>query len=396
MVVKGRKVTLKEHWEKLKSELKDMTFREKLEHLWEYYKWVLGVLAGFILIVCTVVAAIISLNTETILAGGIVNVPVSPDGYVYLQEGYYEHAKTEGKRQTVELTNMNFVDPYTTTDQTYAMDIMENVAAMIGADVLDYLIYDETALPFFMTPELFTDLRNLFTEEELAAMGNAVIKLEMEDGELIPIAIEISDTEFYDAYMDVEKRLYISFSIRLPRKEATLDFWQFIKGGETTALETALSGTLTDAPLTEEGQQQLTDRFFRSQGYTLGDHRVELTKQSFLPAPDYEGEDPSPKIKENVKKTLGDGTLDYIIFAPEALETLDQADFLDLSQVLTAQQLEELKDAILYRGETPVAVDLSKTAFGEKYTEGTAWLAFSAHTQRSQVCQDLWNYIMKP
>ena len=77
MVVKGRKVTQKEHWEKLKSELKDMTPKERLEHLWEYYKWVPAVLAGFILIVCTVVAAIISINTETILAGAIVNVPVS-------------------------------------------------------------------------------------------------------------------------------------------------------------------------------------------------------------------------------------------------------------------------------------------------------------------------------
>ena len=142
----------------IKEIMQTMTFHEKLEYLWEYYKWVLAVLAGVILIICTVVAAMISLNTETILAGGIVNVPVSPDGYVYLQEGYYEHARTEGERQQVELTNMNFVNPYTSVDQTYAMDIMENVAAMIGADVLDYLIYDETALPFFMTPELFTEV----------------------------------------------------------------------------------------------------------------------------------------------------------------------------------------------------------------------------------------------
>ena len=132
-------MTQKEHWQKLQAELKDMTRQQRLEHLWEYYKWIPGVFAIFVVIICTVVAAIISINTETILAGGIINVPVSPEGYALLQEGYYERAHTEGKRQIVELTNMNFVDPYTTMEQTYSLDIMENVTAMIGADVMDYV-----------------------------------------------------------------------------------------------------------------------------------------------------------------------------------------------------------------------------------------------------------------
>lgn len=396
MVVKGRRLTQKEHWEKLKAELKGMTPGEKLEHLWEYYKWVPAVFAGFLFIVATVIAAIISINTETILAGAIINVPVDPDGYVVLQEGYYERAHTEGKRQVVELTNMNFVDPYTTTDQTYATDILENVTAMLSADVLDYLIYDDVALPFFMTPEMFVDLRKLFTEEELAAMGNAVIKLEMEDGELIPIAIDIRDTAFYDSYIEGEHDLFISFSIRLPRKEATLDFWQFLKGGETTLLTTYLAGTVTDAPLTETGKLRLTDRFFAAQGLTVGDHRVELSEQSFRPAPDYEGEDPSPKIKENVRKTLKDGSLDYIIFGADAQKELDMANMLDLGKVLSAQQLEELKDAILYHEGTPVAVDLSATAFGEKGISGTGYLAFSANTQKLDACVALWNFIYNP
>ena len=290
MVVKGKKLTQKDYYNKLKEELRSMeTPRDKLEHLWEYYKWIPAVFLGFIAIISMIIAAIISLNTQTILAGAIINVPVSPEGYSMLQDGYYERAHTEGKRQIVELTNMNFVDPYSTVQQTYSMDIMENVTAMIGADLLDYVIYDEVALPYFMTPELFADLRWLFSEEELAAMGNAVIKLEMEDGTLIPIAIEIGDTAFYKNYMELERKLFLSFSIRLPRKEASLDFWQFLKGGETRLLNTVIAGTVTDAQLTEKGEAAFSTDFFRAQGCVAGDHRVELTKQSFLPAPDYEG-----------------------------------------------------------------------------------------------------------
>ncbi len=387
MVVKGRRVTLKEHWQKLKDELRSMeTPREKLEHLWEYYKWVLALFLGFVAIITIIIAAIISLNTETIVAGAIINVPVSPEGYAMLQDGYYDRAHTEGKRQVVELTNMNFVNPYSTLEQTYAMDIMENVTAMIGADVLDYVIYDEVALPFFMTPEAFADLRKLFTEEELAAMGNAVIKLEMEDGTLIPIAIEISDTVFYKNYMDVERKLFLSFSIRLPRKEACRDFWQFLKGGQTQLLDTVIAGTVTDAKLTEAGEAAFSTGFFKHRGCVPGDHRVELTEQSFLPAPDYEGEDPSPKIKANVRKTLKDGSLDYIVFGEGALETLEKQALLTLTELGQLPQ-----EGVIFDGDRPVAVSLS--ALGFEGVEDTAYIAFSASTERLDICKDLWNYI---
>ena len=387
MVVKGKKLTQKDYYNKLKEELRSMeTPRDKLEHLWEYYKWIPAVFLGFVAIISMIIAAIISLNTQTILAGAIINVPVSPEGYSMLQDGYYERAHTEGKRQIVELTNMNFVEPFSTVEQTYSMDIMENVTAMIGADLLDYVIYDEVALPYFMTPELFADLRWLFSEEELAAMGNAVIKLEMEDGTLIPIAIEIGDTAFYKNYMELERKLFLSFSIRLPRKEASLDFWQFLKGGETQLLNTVIAGTVTDAQLTEKGEAAFSTNFFRAQGCVAGDHRVELTKQSFLPAPDYEGEDPSPKIKANVLKTLKNGTLDYIVFDESALDTLVLADLLTLTEV---GQLPET--GILYDGDCPVAVELA--ALGFEGAEGKAYIAFSASTKRLDICRELWKHI---
>lgn len=394
MVVKGRRLTIKEQWQKLKDELKDMSPREKLEHLWEYYKWVLGVLLVVVVIVGTIVGSIISLNTETIIAGAIINVPVNMEGFVELQDGYYQHAKTEG-RQAVGLTNFTFLDPYTTVEQTYTLDIIENVTAMIGSDNLDYVMYDDLALTFFMTPEFFTDLRELFTEKELDAMGNAVIKLQIpETGELIPIAIDIRDTSFYDRYMAEEKAIYLSFSVRLPRKEACVDFWHYIKGGETTGLQTVIAGTVVDAGLKAEGKTALKQDFFAAQKCTVGDHRVELTEQSFLTNVDYEGEDLAPMIKANVLKTLKDGSLDYILCGADALTQLNREDLMDLNQVLTEAQLTQLQDALVMQGDIPVAVDISGLPFGQKYTDGEpVYLAFSAGTERLQACKDLWNLI---
>lgn len=388
MVVKGKQLTLKEYWQKLKDELKDMTPKQKLEHLWEYYKWVLGVFLGVILVICVVISSIISLNTELRLSGTLINVDVSPDGYVYLQDGYFARIGGQEGKEVVELRNMQFQNPYTTLDQTYALDVQESVIALISAGDLDYLLFDELALPFFMDPETVLDLRELFSQEELDAMGSAVIKLQMPDtGELLPMAIDIRDTVFFDEYMETDEAIYLAFAINTPRKEACLDFWCFIKGGSTQSLCTQLAGTVVDAPLTEAEKTALGQGFFESQGYVPGDHRVELTEQSFV-QPEGAAEDgAAQQVVDHVHASLESGALDYILCDSAALEKVDKSQLLDLSLVLPEEALADL--SLVCRGDVPVAVELSALGI----TESEAWLAFGAGTTRLDACKALWAHI---
>ncbi len=395
MVVKGKPLTLKERWQKLKTELRGMTPREKLEHLWEYYKWVLLWVLAFVLIVGGIVTSIVYRNTETLLAGVVINVDTTPEGLAYLQDGYLQRAKTEG-RQTVNLNNMQFRDPYATVEQTYASDVHENVVGMIGADLMDYLLYDDLALPYFLSPEYFADLRRLFTEEELAALGDAVVYLELSDTrEKIPMAINIRDTHYYRTHVYGDKNIYISFSVRLPRKEACQDFWQYLKGGETELLTTQLSGLAVDVSLKDRGRAWLTDGFFEAQGYTLGDHRLGLREQSLVPPET--GEDLSAELQEDIRGALADGFTDYALCDGAALAALDKNALLDLGQVLDPGQW---GDALVWHTgsdgrEYPVALDLSQTEFyaqGLK-ARGPVYLVFSANTRSTDRCKALLAHI---
>ena len=306
MVVKGKRLTQKEHFEKLKSELKEMTPKEKFAHLWEYYKWIGGLFLGLILVVCVVIASVQSLNTEIRYSGVMINLRVSPDGYVQLQDGFFAHIGAEEGRELVEVRNMQFQDPYTTIDQTYALDVQESVVALISARQLDYLLYDEVALPFFMDPETVLDLREIFSEEELNALGSAVIRLQMpETGELLPLAIDISQTTFYQTYMQIQKPIYLSFSIVTQHLDTCKVFWQFIKGGSTDRLTTRLAGTVVD---TDAEMENLQEGFFAAQGYVLGDDRLELTRQSFLST-----EEGGQAVKGAVQASILSGTLDYVV-----------------------------------------------------------------------------------
>ena len=393
MVVKGRRLTIKEQWQKLKDELKDMTPRERWEHLWEYYKWVLGVVFIMVIIIAAIIASIITLGTETIITGTIVNVPVNLEGYSRLQDGYYQHAKTEG-RQAVGLTNFTFLDPYTTVEQTYTWDIIESITAMIGADKMDYMMYDDLAAEFFRSTDFFADLREVFTQEELDAMGNAVIKLKL-DGmeEAVPIAIDIRDTVFYKEYVQSTKPIYLSFSVRLPREDACRDFWQYIKGGDTALLQTMIAGVAVDAPLKSGTDAELKEAFFASQGYKDGDQRVELVKESLAPALDEDGEDLAPVVRQAILEMLEDGSMDYVLCDADALAQFGTTAFLPLDQILSAEQLADMETSLITADGNAMAVDVSTLPWFADKTEGAVYLAFSANTENLQICKDLWNMI---
>lgn len=96
--------------------------------------------------------------------------------------------------------------------------------------------------------------------------------------------------------------------------------------------------------------------------------------------------------------------LDYVIMNKLGLETyLGHDMFEDLSKILTAEELEQFADKLIYlnyeeTSETiPVAVDLQGTVFAERFvkTDVPHYLAFVANTLRPEGCRDLWEFILE-
>lgn len=392
MVVKGKKLTFKEYLQKVKSEFKGMTPRQKLEHFWEYYKWILGLLVALIALVCAIVSAVQSLNTTIRMAGALVNVEMTPDGFLLIQDDYGDRIGVQEDSEIITVHNMQFKDPYTTLDQTYALNIHESILGMVEGKSLDYILFDDVALPFFLDPEVLMDLREQFTTQELEDMGTSVIYLQMaETGEKIPVAINIADTAFYSQHILSKGPIYLGFISNTPRTEICRDFWLYLKGGQTEGMKTRLAGTVVDAELTEEGKTKLRQGFFAAQELALGDDRVELTSQSFVQS---EGEEEAvaDMVKANVQQSLQSGQLDYVIADQAALAQMSQKDFLDLGQILTPAELQALEGALVEHEGVPVAIDLAATGFAE-YCQGKAYLAFNGATKRTEACQALWAFL---
>lgn len=218
----------------LRENLSKMTFKEKVDHLWTYYKSTLLITVILIIAVSIIVSCLINVNTKTVVSGITVNVYLDEDGMQYLGDDYYEKVGSGSGLEKVYITEMSLYD---LSDAEHYQDTyysLMSLAALISEEELDYMIIDRVALTNFIRYQsILQDLRVLFTQEELDALGTRVIHQRLEeDGEDVPIAIDITGLPFIqensEVTVDEDNPVYITFALNSPREDLCRDIYDYI------------------------------------------------------------------------------------------------------------------------------------------------------------------------
>lgn len=211
--------------------LAPMTWEERFDHLWEYYRFTALVVVSAIVIGISLIVAFIQYKNEEILfAGATVNVTVSEEGLAQLSGDLFEIFEGENeKRQIVELqTGTAYVEGEPNMTQVYA-ELMR-VVSQITAKDLDYLLLDEDGLEYFIGAQAPADIRNLISEEYFATLGDRIVMGDSEEFGNAPLAISISNTEFAKSCTRKGEGLYLIFPGNTERTARIEAFIQYILG----------------------------------------------------------------------------------------------------------------------------------------------------------------------
>lgn len=224
---KERKVT--PSFRELLEDLKPMTFGEKVDHLWSYYKEYLIIVVMVVMVVAMSLTSLINGSKEVLLRGMMVNISMTQEGYRYLREDYFAKVGGVEGEQTVELDYANFkdlADP-TNTEDNYSASL--KLIARVSGGLLDYALMDKLALEFYLTQEVFGSLELVFTQEELDAMGNRVIYA-MQENDTVrwPVAIDVTDFGFFQDNAGQNEKIFFTLSGNHPNKEACRAIWNHI------------------------------------------------------------------------------------------------------------------------------------------------------------------------
>ena len=183
-----------------------MSWSQRAEHIWEYYKIHICGTIFAIAIIIAITTAIRSNQYESVCT------TVIADGYMTgfkdhtdaLTTGFTEYLGINGKSERVTFNNaFSLIAQEGDTDAYYSAEKIVSMAATSSVDgfmaSMDYIAY------FSDDEELFlTDLREVFTNAQLAQLGDALLYYTMEDGTKIPFAVDLSDTKIVtetDLYM---------------------------------------------------------------------------------------------------------------------------------------------------------------------------------------------------
>lgn len=215
------KDTPKSEWKKIKH----LTFKEKLEYIWNYYKWPICIIIVLISFIIIWADAFKENQKDTFIRGAMINkFEFLVTNSVYFPETYAAFRELDPEKQNAEL-NINYVinEEYRKeTTTTY-----QNLMAQIMSKELDFMASDqETLASYNKLNSVFSDLRAVLpTElfEQLDTEGRIVWMHEytsqpsqtelIESEEKYPLLINFSDSHLTTGLKLRDKELYVAFII---------------------------------------------------------------------------------------------------------------------------------------------------------------------------------------
>lgn len=222
-----------QRFKKFLDTLKPMTWGQRIDHVWTYYKDIIIVTLVLLIIPISLLLSTIN-NKEVIFGGMVINYDMRKSGVEYLSDDLFVKLDGNPKKQKVNLNANMF--------EQYASDIDSNYkAAMstmgyINAGILDYLIMDEFAMELYIPERIYMDLSLIFTQEELEQFGDKVIYARPEDSEIsTPISLNITDMVFVQDCLNVEDApVYLSFVGPDENAAQYRAFWDYLIAWEET------------------------------------------------------------------------------------------------------------------------------------------------------------------
>lgn len=222
---------LKKHFSLEKERLKEMSFKEKLDHIWTYYKEYMFIALMIVIIISVAISAALNADMQYYCCGMMSNVELTIEGHDYLTDVFFEDVlgSPDGK---IYLSSSTIKGSATVSDTDDSYSTTMGVLAQIEGKDLDYMIMDPYSFEHYVDERIYMDLTGLLSEEELAWLyeQNMIVQMREEsEAEGSPVGIDISKMPFGEDCLLTKGTVYLVFIRNGEHPEHCLKLWEHIK-----------------------------------------------------------------------------------------------------------------------------------------------------------------------
>lgn len=205
-------MSVKPSMKELKAILKPMTWKDRLEYLWTYYKIVLVAILGVAALISIVVGGIQKKQIQTLYSGIFVGVQLEQGDRDAVVKDLTELFEGDGKKQIVELSDVAYIPGDDPANLELNNAAAMKVTVMVAAKSLDYILTDKATYEELICHSPYQDLRSVLTEEQQKRLKNEFVWIESnEEMPGYPMALDISETEFVKKHVPYQKGVYLVF-----------------------------------------------------------------------------------------------------------------------------------------------------------------------------------------
>lgn len=212
----------------LKEVLADLTWKQKLQYIWQFYKLYILAAASPLLILAIIIGWSALTKTETLYNGVGVSVNLTAEGETFLSDGMFELMDgTNKKKQNVDFKELDIFTTDSVMESDSASSNVMTIAAWMSVGDLDYLLLCEDSFEFYKG-DIFSDLEELLSEEQQAVWRDRFVEMPGEFEEPFFGAIELTDTAFAKKYVTTEGKIYIAFPGKAMRTDKLDRFLNYL------------------------------------------------------------------------------------------------------------------------------------------------------------------------
>ncbi len=213
----------------LKKILAPMTWRQRIDYLWTYYKYILGIALGVVALISIIVSCIQLSQIEHIYNGILLNVPVTEQGKEALSDGVLTYFEADGKKQVVDLQELSYVEASNSISADNNQATLINLTVTVAAKSVDYVLCDEYALNTVVLQRGYADLRTVLTQQQISQLEAYFVWTKAtEETESYPAALDISYIPFAQSCAPKTEKLYLLFPGNSDNMEKNSDFLDYL------------------------------------------------------------------------------------------------------------------------------------------------------------------------
>lgn len=205
---------------KFLSIMKEMTWKERINHIWYYYARYILIAAFVIYMIGDVIYDTFKEKPEQLMVGSAINVKVSVDMERNLTEKAFSFVGgVDAEKQEVKLLP-NEIGPAD-------LHLISTLRTKLLSGNYHYVLMDQTALDMLIRMQALPDLNKVLPGEEVARWEEKWISIQTEN-EKYPVAIDITGTPLAAGCTFEGERIFLAFPVNKDTFGVVKPFYDYL------------------------------------------------------------------------------------------------------------------------------------------------------------------------